>query len=57
MFVSIVLIDILKTMQIKQRLFGKGDEPDQSRHISYQELYHEVCKLANAMEAKGIWQR
>ncbi len=38
----------------KTAIIWQGDEPDQNRHISYQELYHEVCKLANAMEARGI---
>ena len=32
----------------------EGDNPDESRHITYKELHAEVCKLANAMENMGI---
>ncbi|UCB54238.1 MAG: acetate--CoA ligase [Thiotrichales bacterium] len=32
----------------------EGDDPDVSRHISYRELHAEVCKLANALEARGV---
>ena len=29
-------------------------EPGDTRHISYQELYNEVCKFANALKQQGI---
>ena len=32
----------------------EGDEPDDSRHVTYRELHAEVCKFANAMKARGI---
>ncbi|MGD2054354.1 MAG: acetate--CoA ligase [Gammaproteobacteria bacterium] len=32
----------------------EGDQPDDSRHISYRELHAEVCKLANVLESLGI---
>ncbi|MCH2191521.1 MAG: acetate--CoA ligase [Gammaproteobacteria bacterium] len=35
-------------------IIWEGDEPDQSRHICYQELHDQVCKLANAMREKGV---
>ncbi len=30
------------------------DDPDQSRHITYQELYREVCRFANVLKARGV---
>lgn len=38
----------------KTAIIWQGDEPEKNKHISYQELYNEVCKLANAMEASGV---
>ena len=35
-------------------IIWEGDNPDQSQLITYQELHDQVCKLANAMRAKGI---
>lgn len=32
----------------------EGDEPGQSRHISYRELHRDVCKFANALKAMGV---
>ena len=32
----------------------EGDDPDDSRHISYRQLHAEVCKLANALESIGV---
>ncbi len=32
----------------------EGDQPGVSRHITYQELHSEICKLSNAMETMGI---
>ena len=31
-----------------------GDEPGAYRHISYRELKHEVCRLANVLVARGV---
>ena len=35
-------------------IIWEGDDPGVSKHITYQELHDEVCKLANAMKARGI---
>jgi len=35
-------------------IIWEGDDPNDSKHISYQELHDEVCKLANAMKARGV---
>ena len=35
-------------------IIWEGDNPEQSQLITYQELHDQVCKLANAMRAKGI---
>jgi acetyl-CoA synthetase len=35
-------------------LLWEGDEPDQHKAISYSELKSEVCRLANALKARGV---
>ena len=35
-------------------IIWEGDDPADSKNISYQQLHDEVCKLANAMKARGI---
>ena len=32
----------------------EGDEPGNSRHISYQELHDEVCRFANILKDRGV---
>jgi len=32
----------------------EGDDPNESRHITYRELYEEVCKFGNVLKAKGV---
>ena len=32
----------------------EGDEPGQSRHITYAELYSHVCRFANILKARGV---
>lgn len=32
----------------------EGDEPDTSRHISYQQLHDEVCRFANVLKQRGV---
>ena len=44
----------LATRADQTAIIWEGDNPDQSEHISYQKLHDEVCKLANAMRAKGV---
>ncbi|MFL0810344.1 MAG: acetate--CoA ligase [Agarilytica sp.] len=38
----------------KTAIIWEGDDPTQSRKISYQELHDEVCKLANGLESLGV---
>ena len=35
-------------------IIWEGDDPEESKSITYQELHDEVCKLANALKAKGV---
>jgi len=35
-------------------LIWEGDSPDEAKHISYNELYDQVCRFANALKAKGV---
>lgn len=32
----------------------EGDDPSVSRHITYQELYEQVCRFANLLKARGV---
>lgn len=38
----------------KLALIWEGDEPDQQRLITYQELFEEVCRFANVLKSKGL---
>ena len=35
-------------------LLWEGDDPNQSRSMSYRQLHQEVCKFANCLKAQGI---
>jgi len=35
-------------------IIWEGDSPSEHLHISYGELYENVCRLANAMKARGV---
>jgi acetyl-CoA synthetase len=35
-------------------IIWEGDEPDQDKKISYRELHNQVCRLANALKARGV---
>lgn len=35
-------------------IIWEGDDPNEQQHISYQELYTEVCKLANGLRQRGV---
>ena len=35
-------------------LIWEGNEPDESKKITYRELHTEVCKFANVLKAKGV---
>ncbi len=38
----------------KTAIIWEGDEPGNTRHISYRELHREVCRLANVLRHNGI---
>jgi acetyl-CoA synthetase len=54
MHLTIVLIDILKKMVIKLQYYGKGDDPKDTKRITYKELLIEVCKFSNGLKSLGI---
>ncbi|MEI9929870.1 MAG: type II toxin-antitoxin system mRNA interferase toxin, RelE/StbE family [Rhizomicrobium sp.] len=35
-------------------IIWEGDDPKDSRHITYAELHHEVCKFANVLKAHNV---
>ena len=35
-------------------IIWEGDEPDQDKHISYQQLFEEVSKFANVLKNRGV---
>jgi acetyl-CoA synthetase len=35
-------------------LIWEGDDPNESKHISYAQLKDEVCKLANVLKSRGV---
>src|SRR5665213_1797033 len=35
-------------------ILWEGDDPNESKHVSYAELYENVCRLANVLKAKGV---
>ncbi|MEX0444757.1 acetate--CoA ligase [Xenorhabdus sp. SGI246] len=35
-------------------IIWEGDNPAESRHVTYKELYHDVCQFANALKKIGI---
>jgi acetyl-CoA synthetase len=35
-------------------IIWEGDDPAQSRHITYRELYESVCRLANVLKSLGV---
>jgi acetyl-CoA synthetase len=44
----------LETRGHKTALIWAKDEPGEYQHISYQDLYAQVCKTANMLEAHGV---
>jgi len=43
----------LTTRGSQTAIIWEGDDPADSRHISYAELHEEVCKFANVLKAEG----
>jgi acetyl-CoA synthetase len=35
-------------------ILWEGDDPNESRHVSYAELHQNVCRLANVLKAHGV---
>lgn len=35
-------------------IIHEGDEPDESRHITYRELHEDTCKFANVLKTQGV---
>ena len=35
-------------------IIWEGDDPKDSKHITYQELHDEVCRFANVLKARGV---
>jgi acetyl-CoA synthetase len=44
----------LETRGNKTAIIWEGDDPDQSEHITYRELYERVCRCANALKSLGV---
>jgi len=44
----------LDTRGEQTAIIWEGDDPSESKHISYRELHSEVCKLANVLKSQGI---
>ena len=44
----------LATRGDKTAFIWEGDDPAVSQHVTYRELYHRVCKLANALKSLGV---
>jgi acetyl-CoA synthetase len=43
----------LSTRGDQTAIIWEGDEPDQSKHITYAELHEEVCRFSNGLKAIG----
>ena len=44
----------LKTRAQQVAIIWEGDDPKESRHITYAELHREVCRFANVLKANGV---
>jgi len=44
----------LATRGDQTAIIWEGDDPNDDKHISYTELHQEVCKLSNALKARGV---
>jgi len=53
--VSVNCIDQHLPARAKQTaIIWEGDDPSEDKHISYQELHDQVCRLANALRERGV---
>jgi len=44
----------LKTRGDQTAIIWEGDDPSRDAHISYSELHHRVCKMANVLKKRGV---
>jgi acetyl-CoA synthetase len=44
----------LKTRGSRTAILWEGDDPNESKKITYRELHEQVCRFANALKAQGI---
>jgi len=44
----------LETRGDQTAIIWEGDDPNESKHISYKELHAEVCKFANVLKSRGV---
>ena len=44
----------LETKGSKTAIIWEGDDPQESKHITYKELHKEVCLMANVLKSKGV---
>ena len=44
----------LATRGDQTAIIWEGDDPNDSRHISYRQLHEEVCRFANVLKARGV---
>jgi acetyl-CoA synthetase len=44
----------LATRASQTAIIWEGDSPHEQKHISYAEVHGEVCRLANALKARGV---
>lgn len=44
----------LRTKADQTAIIWEGDDPSQSKHISYQELYEDVCRFSNVLKSNGV---
>ncbi len=44
----------LETRGDQTAIIWEGDDPNEDRHITYRELYEEVCKFANVLKSRGV---
>ncbi len=44
----------LATKGEQTAIIWEGDDPSESKHISYQSLYEQVCKFSNVLKSNGV---
>ncbi|VEA70006.1 Acetyl-coenzyme A synthetase [Serratia rubidaea] len=44
----------LSTRGDQTAIIWEGDDPDQSKHVTYKQLHHDVCQFANVLKGLGV---